>query len=278
MNRLRKLVVLLLVLSLSALAAAGCGRKPLTAFSLMEDMGRSLSAQDSFTASVTGGTDLGVASGGVTMGVKMDFVMDVEMLREPGVFHADGTAAVNMLGMDADMPLEIYGRIGEPLTLYVKVLDTWFRQQTELNDVSPVDLSLSDLKNLQELTDCANLLEETEEIGGHTAYRIDMTLPGSLLKEIAEKLDTDIPDAAESLDWDALTLNAVFWIDTQTRLPVRQSIWFDGDLPGSSLRISRLQAQIDYTGFGTVENIVIPPEALNAPEPDKLLDALLQRK
>ena len=247
----------------------------MTAFSLMEEMGAALSKQDSFTADVTGGLDLGAASHGITLEVGMDFAMGVEMLRDKGLFHADGTAAVSMLGMDAEMPLELYGRMEEPLTLYLRVLDAWVKQSTELRGVSLGDITISDWENLRELTDNANLREETEEINGRTAYRIDMTLPGALLRSTAGLLGPESGSEADDLDWDSVTLNTVFWIDAETRLPIRQSLWLEGTLSGGSLRLTRLQAQIDYTGFGTVGDIVIPPEALNAPAADSLLDSLI---
>ncbi len=270
----KKWTAVCLAAVLCALPLTGCGAKkapePPTAASLLREMSDGLAQTASSVSQTQGSVVMRGEAGGESLELRLDLAMNCETVREPVTIHAAGTMGFAAMGMDMDMPVEFYSADeGEEMAVYVKVLDTWMQQRT----ARPSGEELPDPDALlEELSKNAVLLETPEEIRGTEAYRIDMAVSGTALAATAGLLDMP---ANTGIDWSAVRLDSTFWLDRETKLPLRVSIKSVSPIQSGELTISAMEILVDYTGFDTVNGIAIPPEAKAAPNADSLMENLL---
>ena len=255
---------------------AGCGVKPPeppTAASLLREMSENLAAARSCTAAVQGFVDFRQEADGSAAELRLDADLTADILREPRLaMHLDGSAGFSLLGMDMDLPLEMYLMDeGTSMTLFLRVLDSWVKQSVPL----PETASEGDqaLKGVSGLAEHAVLQEATEQIRDTETYRIDMTVTGDMLLEAIR--GTGQGSGSVPLDLSGVKIACTLWLDAETRLPVRQTVAMDTPIAMDGVSIQRFQILADYTGFGTVESIAPPPEATGAPELENSLGELL---
>ena len=262
-------LLLLLVLS-------GCGKKeapapeptpePVTAATLLRDMNERLREQGSATAEVQAALSFTADNGGETMAFPLDMALTLDMIFEPLQYHAAGSAGMAYMGMDMELPLEVYARQQDgSLCTYVNVLDRWMRQSVETGEGSGLP-ALTGVDLSEEILAAAVLSEEPERVLDRDARRIDLTVTGSMLQKALSAVDSEASAEMDRIDWDGVSVSCVFWIDPETGLPVRQSIKTTAPIRGGEVSIDKLELLIDYTGFGCVSGITIPEEALNAPD------------
>jgi len=266
------ITALLLLLGL----LAGCGVKPPeppTAASLLREMSENLTAARSCTAAVQGFVDFRQESDGSAAELRLDADLTADVLREPRLaMHLDGSAGFAILGMDMDLPLEMYlVDEEESMTLYLRVLDSWVKQSVPMPETSS-DGEKS-VKGMSALAELAVLQEATEQIRDTETYRIDMTVTGDMLLSAIKGAGQG--SGSVPLDLSGVKIACTLWLDTETRLPVRQTVTMDTPIAMDGMSIQRFQILADYTGFGTVESIAPPPEAAGAPELENSLGELL---
>ena len=260
MKSIRSFVCVLLALLLAALSACGTPPAPPTAESLLAEMGEKIAAEPSLSVAVQGSLAL-VRTDPETgdVGLDMDLDLSGEMIRQPMILHVSGSAGLDLMGMDMDLPLEIYAREQDGgFDSYTNVMGLWMHQRVA-TDGSGLG---GDLSVPAEWGRDARLAEETEIVNGRAAYRIDMTVTGEMFAAAAGRL----ADTAEDIAWGLAAADTTLWIDRETQLPLRQTLSITAPIRSGELSIQALSLVIDYTGFGAVSGIDIPPEALSTPE------------
>ena len=181
---MKKTIAILTALILLLGLLAGCGEKPPeppTAASLLREMEENLAAEGSCTAAVQGYADFRQETAGVSAEMRLDADLTADILYEPRLaMHLDGSAGFAVLGMDMDLPLEMYLREEEEtVTLFLRVLDTWVKQIVPLPEqTADGDLAL---QGMSALAEHAVLQEEAEVVRDTEAYRIDVTVTGDML-------------------------------------------------------------------------------------------------
>ena len=278
----KKIPALALAVLLALAALTGCGKKAapapepeiVTAASLLRDMNDRMREQGSASADVQASLSFSLQAEDGTVAFPLDLALSMDMIFEPIQYHAKGSAGMTLMGMDVDLPLEFYAQQqDDSVCTYVNVLDAWMQQSVDFTEGNhPLELAGMDLP--EEILSAAVLAEEPEEVLGRTAWRIDLPIRGSMLRDVFSTLEEDAKEAADRIDWDSVRIECAFWVEQETGLPVRQSVTLASPIRGEEASIDKLELLIDYTGFGCVSGITIPPEALNARIEDVLDDIM----
>ena len=278
---MKKTIAVFLACLLVLGALSGCGSRkapePPTAASLLKEAAEKQAAADSAAGTVQGKVALATKQSGIKMEIKMDLDLDFEAMRAPIAVHAGGNIGLSLLGMDADLPMELYAleEDGE-LAAYIKVMDSWMQQRT----AKPAETQTANMDSILALTgaitDTAVLQEATEEIRGVQAYRIDGTITGEMLQPILAEAASSGELSSDALSLlDDLQLEATMWLDTETGLPLREEVRLASPWElKNEASFSALDLLIDFTGFGTVSGVTVPPEAKDAPQVDSVLESL----
>ena len=279
MERWKKILVPALSAALLMSVLAGCGKKaeptpeptpeptqePVTAETLLRDMSLRLKEQGSSSAEVQASLSFTVTEGEQTAVFPLDMALTLDAIYEPLQYHAVGSAGMSFQGMDVDLPMEFFARQEDAaFSTYVKVLDAWMRQSVRIDGEQPGGLTGLDLP--ADVLATAVLAEEPEEVLGRSVRRVDLTLPGSAIKQ----LFSDLEGAGKAAAWDGASLSCTFWVDPESGLPVRQSVRLTAPIRGEGTSIDAMELLVDYTGYACVDRITVPAEALNALEADPL--------
>ena len=272
MKRFYRILALLLIAA--ALLLAGCGERPgqapdkkgerlsdpVTAESLMEVVGRRLWRQQSVEFAVQGSFDMAQDTGRGMSDLGMDVSFQGELITTEIRLHAAGNLGMNIMGMTMDFPLELYAcSESDKLTLCVYAMEEWITESLPVTQ-EMLDEALSQIPDFsmdEETLSHLVLRPEKELLGDRECYRMDFELRG---EEIQADLPEDLPaDQVQGLE--DLTLQASYWVDAQTILPVRMTAGMEGPIEAEGFRFNKAEFVVDFTGFGTVESITIPEEA-----------------
>ncbi len=137
-------------------------------------------------------------------------------------------------------------------------MDQWSRQTLPIpSDVLDGMLSrILDLSTDQKVLRYVVLRDEEELVGEKKCYRLDYEICG-------EELALPAAAGVSVEGWDELAYTMTCWVDAETVLPARVSVSVEGPIGTEEFLLRRGTVLVDFTGFGTVESIVIPPEAFN---------------
>ena len=265
--------ILALALAVAALFVSGCVERdgswqdikaeqlsdPVTAESLTRVIGRRLWRQQSAEFSVQGSFDMVRDTGRGMSDMTLDMSFQGELITTDVQLHLDGSADMSLMGITMVFPMVLYVR-QEPdaLSVSVEAMDQWSRQTLPIPpDVLDGMLSrILDYSTDQEVLRHVILRDEEELVGDKKCYRLDYEIRGGEL---------ELPAAAGvSVEgWDELVYTMTCWVDTETVLPARLSVSVEGPVGTEEFLLRRGTVLVDFTGFGTVESIIIPPEAFN---------------
>lgn len=275
MKRYYRILALLLIAA--ALLMTGCGERdgeasdkkairlsdPVTAASLVEVMGRQLWRQQSAEFGVQASFDGAVDNGNGLMSIKADVDMQGELITTDIRLHVKGTVGMNMMGMNMDLPLELYG-VQEPdaLSLYIGIMGQWMNESVPM-DEDEVNEALSQIPDFTLDEDALShilLQEEKEMVGEKECYRLDFVLTQEELNELAG----EISDLDEVSGISNLAVSVTLWVDAKTVLPARLSVNVNGPVETEKFNLQKFELLVDFAGFGTVEDITVPEQVFNS--------------
>ena len=261
--------ILAIVLVAAALLLAGCGEsvglptgkkgnlfsQPVTAASLLETMIRQLWGQQSAEFTIQANFDGAVDSAGGD--IKIDAKLEGEFLSTIRL-HLNGSANMNMMGMDMELPLELYLiREGDQMLMCMGMMGQWTTQTIPMGSLD-LDQALSSVPDFtvdEQTASVFALQDKTELIGERECYRLDLAVDPSVVGQMAGGV-ADVGDTS------ALDYSVSLFVDAETALPVRLSVGVNGPVTSEQFTLNAFALQLDFTSYNTVESIEIPAEVL----------------
>ncbi len=158
---------------------------------------------------------------------------------------------------------------------YMNTMDTWMKQEIASDSIEDEIATYSDqvnmdiyIKNMKNFS-----LAGEEQIGERETYKIEGIISGDSLKEVME--NSSVGDYA-AVDLDEIDFSGIgdlpvsFWVDKKDFTPVK--IYMDMaallnsmmTAENAGVTVNSCVLELEYTGFGTVKDIVLPEEAKDA--------------
>lgn len=134
---MRKKIVWLLVsvMILSAVVFGGCGKKEVTAESLVKEANENMEKAKSYTGDMDMKMSMNVSSQGVAMDMDMGMQGTIEYTAEPEIVHMKGTMDVSLLGLSMDM--DMYSQVeDDKATVYMCMMNEWMKSETGIDESS----------------------------------------------------------------------------------------------------------------------------------------------
>ncbi len=267
---MRKKIVWLLVsvMLLSAVVFGGCGKKEVTAESLVKEVNENMEKVKSYTGDMDMKMSMNVSSQGVAMDMDMGMQGTIEYTAEPEIVHMKGTVDVSLLGPAMNMDMDIYSQVeDDKTTVYMCMMDEWMKSETGSDESS-----IQDMYAIAEDGKDMTLAEETEKIGDREVYVLTSTITGEEFQEIMGVME-NMTEGVGDMDWSNMQANVTMKIYKDTILPASVSIEMSDsgegiESEGVTVKFNNLSVVMNYVDFDSVDSIEIPEEALAAKSVD----------
>lgn len=267
---MRKKIVWLLVsvMILSAVVFGGCGKKEVTAESLVKEANENMEKAKSYTGDMDMQMSMGISSEGVAMDMDMGMQGTIEYTAEPEIVHMKGTVDVSLLGPAMNMDMDIYSQVeDDKTTVYMCMMDEWMKSETGSDESS-----IQDMYAIAEDGKDMTLAEETEKIGDREVYVLTSTITGEEFQEIMGVME-NMTEGVGDMDWSNMQANVTMKIYKDTILPASVSIEMSDsgegiESEGVTVKLINLSVVMNYVDFDSVDSIEIPEEALAAKSVD----------
>lgn len=265
---MRKKIVWLLVsvMLLSAVVFGGCGKKEVTAESLVKEVNENMEKVKSYTGDMDMKMSMNVSSQGVAMDMDMGMQGTIEYTAEPEIVHMKGTMDVSLLGLSMDM--DMYSQVEDnKATVYMCMMNEWMKSETGIDESS-----IQDMYAIAEDGKDMTLAEETEKIGDREVYVLTSTITGEEFQEIMGVME-NMTEGVGDMDWSNMQANVTMKIYKDTILPASVSIEMSDsgegiESEGVTVKFNNLSVVMNYVDFDSVDSIEIPEEALAAKSVD----------
>lgn len=263
----KKIVWLLVsVMLLSAVVFGGCGKKEVTAESLVKEVNENMEKVKSYTGDMDMKMSMNVSSQGVAMDMDMGMQGTIEYTAEPEIVHMKGTMDVSLLGLSMDM--DMYSQVeDDKATVYMCMMNEWMKSETGIDESS-----IQDMYAIAEDGKDMTLAEETEKIGDREVYVLTSTITGEEFQEIMGVME-NMTEGVGDMDWSNMQANVTMKIYKDTILPASVSIEMSDsgegiESEGVTVKFNNLSVVMNYVDFDSVDSIEIPEEALAAKSVD----------
>ncbi|MCR1919538.1 hypothetical protein NSA48_10880 [Frisingicoccus caecimuris] len=265
---MRKKIVWLLVsvMILSAVVFGGCGKKEVTAESLVKEANENMEKAKSYTGDMDMKMSMNVSSQGVAMDMDMGMQGTIEYTAEPEIVHMKGTMDVSLLGLSMDM--DMYSQVeDDKATVYMCMMNEWMKSETGIDESS-----IQDMYAIAEDGKDMTLAEETEKIGDREVYVLTSTITGEEFQEIMGVME-NMTEGVGDMNWSNMQANVTMKIYKDTILPASVSIEMSDsgegiESEGVTVKFNNLSVVMNYVDFDSVDSIEIPEEALAAKSVD----------
>ena len=265
---MRKKIVWLLVsvMLLSAVVFGGCGKKEVTAESLVKEVNENMEKVKSYTGDMDMKMSMNVSSQGVAMDMDMGMQGTIEYTAEPEIVHMKGTMDVSLLGLSMDM--DMYSQVEDDKAIvYMCMMNEWMKSETGIDESS-----IQDMYAIAEDGKDMTLAEETEKIGDREVYVLTSTITGEEFQEIMGVME-NMTEGVGDMDWSNMQANVTMKIYKDTILPASVSIEMSDsgegiESEGVTVKFNNLSVVMNYVDFDSVDSIEIPEEALAAKSVD----------
>lgn len=269
----KRIAWLLACLMTVMLALAGCGEK-VTAEDVLnksvENAGSKKSVEMDLKLIFKG--KVSVEQSGTQVGLDMDMNMagTIQSLTETGDSHGTIDLGVSMMGADISTNMEFYSveEDGERVA-YTKQEDAWSRTAGD-QDSGSMDMDFGSIQEMVESGEAsAELQENTEEVDGKEAYVVKMNISEDSLKEVTDSLASAMGGSGEGET--ELSLPVTYYVEKETMLPLKMAIDMKalgnammGAQEGASVELSDFSMEVTFSGFDTVNEIVVPEDVKSA--------------
>lgn len=265
---MRKKIVWLLVsvMILSAVVFGGCGKKEVTAESLVKEANENMEKAKSYTGDMDMKMSMNVSSQGVAMDMDMGMQGTIEYTAEPEIVHMKGTMDVSLLGLSMDM--DMYSQVeDDKATVYMCMMNEWMKSETGIDESS-----IQDMYAIAEDGKDMTLAEETEKIGDREVYVLTSTITGEEFQEIMGVME-NMTEGVGDMNWSNMQANVTMKIYKDTIIPASVSIEMSDsgegiESEGVTVKFNNLSVVMNYVDFDSVDSIEIPEEALAAKSVD----------
>ena len=231
---MRKKIVWLLVsvMLLSAVVFGGCGKKEVTAESLVKEVNENMEKVKSYTGDMDMKMSMNVSSQGVAM--DMDMYSQVE---------------------------------DDKATVYMCMMNEWMKSETGIDESS-----IQDMYAIAEDGKDMTLAEETEKIGDREVYVLTSTITGEEFQEIMgvmENMTEGVGDMDWSNMQANVTMKIYKDTILPASVSIEMSDSGEGiESEGVTVKFNNLSVAMNYVDFDSVDSIEIPEEALAAKSVD----------
>lgn len=281
----------------AALAVSGCSPFKATPVSLLKTAVMNARKAESVAtdADISGVFKLGQENLSLGMDVDMHLSAKMESIREPRLAKGTADLDFSVLGTSQSIHTDLYleaDQSGHGTAYMNPEGGSWKKKSVRVADISQekgrkldallmgaeaVNMFLQDPLELQ-------LDEALSEVNGREAYRITCKVPGSVIKKVLEKKDSDgeKPEGGISLkdvDWNKVLIPAEIYIYKAEKLPARIVMECETignqmagkllenaleDLPirieDLSLEAEKCTVDLVFDRYGKIEGFEIPEE------------------
>lgn len=262
---MRKKLVWVLVASiiLSSAALGGCGKKEVTAESIVQQSNETMEKAKSFLADFNMEMEMSMSSGDQSMDMDMVMTGTMQATQDPEIVYMDVAMTSGLFGLSLDM--DIYTQTEEDKVItYTGIAGEWMKTEQE-------GLSKSNLAELQKMFGSGKemtLAEQTEKIGDKEVYVLTASISGEELEKVMSAMGS-MANGLDSMDLSQFQADTCMKVYKDTMLPA--SITLDMitngegmEVDGVVTKINKMTITVDYKEFDTIDSIEIPAEALAA--------------
>lgn len=255
------------VMILSAVILGGCGKKEVTAESLVKQANENMEKVKSFAGDLDMQMSMNISSEGVAMDMNMGMTGAIECTSDPDIFHMDGTMSMDLLNMSVDM--DMYTQVdGDKSITYINMMDEWMKSEETVEEGGMEDMYTvaGDGKDM-------TLAEETEKIGDKEVYVLTSTISGEEFQEIMGSME-EMTESLGEVDFSTMEAEVTLKIYKDTVLPASVSIVMSDsgegiESEGVLVKFNNISVVLNYNEFDSIDSITIPEEALSAPSGDE---------
>ena len=244
---MKRIVALALCLVMVLGLMTGC-QKRMDAETLYKKMGEAVQAADTYGMDAELDMDMKMSTMGMTISMGMDMDMNIRSKADGSAYYADMTMAIEALGEREETKLEMYGTVVDGDLVYyiyegtedmwVKTVQTDYAEmmggllmmQQDLTDVSGANLSLARGKQIVNGKNCYVLTEKID--GAEMQEELSDYVSQSLLQMDTTGLDeasmAELEALMQELDWSKLSGECVYYVDTESCLPLEMSVTVNG--------------------------------------------------
>lgn len=260
---MEKMTVLGIVCAMTAALLAGCGTRA-TPENLLRDMEKKSEEVESTLMNFKMNMAISDDSDDVNFGMDMD----LEATTEPEASHGKGTVSMNMIGMDFDVPIEMYSVIeDDEYVTYTLMEDMWTREVADEEDVTGEVDSMAE--SMAEYADQFTLAEELVTVNDQECFELTGELDGDIFGEI---IQTDLIDSLTGYGIDEELMSDMVFpctldIYRDSILPAR--IYFDMTdtfaslLQDAGVTVSECYVDVTFMEYDSVGEITVPEEAIS---------------
>lgn len=265
---MKKIVALTLCLVLVLGLMSGC-EKAMDARTLLQKMEEVTKEQTSVSAKMNMEMDMSMAMTGITMNLGLNMDADMAADVEAGKLYSELTMVMEMLGQTEEQSMTMYATNEDGvMTSYTHedLTDTWVKLTQEQDMTSQYEELLLVQMDLSDIPDeSLTLAKQKENIDGTVCYVLTVELDGSAFEDTMKagmevgmgELDEETKAIFENIDWSALTMKMVYYVDTKTYAPVKMI----GDILGMGDVMNSMIAPTmgDMMGAGDMEIAIDVP-------------------
>lgn len=233
--KIRKITALLLAAVMVLGLFSGC-EKAMDAETLVQKMTEASANVTDMGGKMEMDIDMTMSVTGMSLDMGMNLSGEYRTTSEPMAGWMDMTFSMEMMGMTQEMQMVSYYAEEDGVLVsyaYDSSTDMWTCSEAEemmdMGSMTTMDLTEIAAGNMV-------LAEEKQTIGDREAYVLDVTITGELLnKAMAEsmevldgELDEEVAAMMEGMDFSAMSMKAVYYIDCETYLPLQMDIEIQG--------------------------------------------------
>ena len=246
---------------MTAVLLAGCATKA-TPENLLRDMEKNSDEVESTLMNFKMNMAMSDDSDDVNFGMDMD----LEATTEPEASHGKGTVSMNMMGMNFDVPTEMYSVIeDDEYVTYTLMEDMWTREVSDEEDVTGEVDSMAE--SMAEYADQFTLAEELVTVNDQECFELTGELDGDIFGEI---IQPNLIDSLTGYGIDEELLSDMVFpctidIYRDSILPAR--VYFDmadtfaSLLQDAGVTVSECYVDVTFMEYDSVGESTVPEEA-----------------
>ena len=269
---MKKIVALALCLVMVLGLMTGC-QKAMDAKTVYQNMTEAVKSVTAQSADVEMDLEMKMSTMGMTMTIGM--VMDMTSMAKSDLssMYMDMNMEMKMLGETEEMKMEMYGTMEDGAMVYYtydSTEDLWVKTSMDeyadmMNKLNGMSMQLTDatsdslfLAKLPETINDRKCYKLTEQIDGAAIqdqmgdYMVEFLNQMTGTEELDEESMAQVEAVLKDLDWSKLSGSMVYYVDTETFLPVEMSVEIlgMGDVVNSMIGALLEEMAAEYEEYG----------------------------